>query len=308
MKHTNGSRHEGKEKRRVWRSFLPAGLWSLFLTVVVTGWILSSHSFSHAQGTPISTPDAEGNIYVVVQPNDALWSIAARSGLTLEELLQLNGIEEDTVFHPGDLLLVGRSTPPATPTSDIPTVTLPPPTPGVTATPLRTAICMMAFEDINRDGAFDAEEPLRAEVAFTVFNDETVVENYITDGVSEPYCLEGLTDGTYHVTRSIAHNEILTTQGDWAMTLTYGSELNLAFGSYLQGESVGIATPELDIQFETRIAVVAEATPTVAVESNKPAIADTPLIMVLLGIGVIALLLGVGVLIFWIAYSRYSNN
>jgi hypothetical protein len=280
----------------------------MLLAVCVVGWALSSQSALHAQEISTSTPDAEGNLYVIVQPNDSLWSIAARSKLTLPELLQLNDIEEDVVLQPGDLLLVGHVTPASTPTLDIPTATLLPPTAEVTATPLRTAICMIAFEDINRDGTFDPGEPLRSDVALTVFNDETVVANYISDGVSEPYCLEGLAEGTYHVTRSIGHNEILTTQGDWAMSLTYGSELDLAFGSYQQGKNVGIATPEADEQFETRVAGMSQGTPTVAVQSNREAVADSPLIMVLLGIGIIALLLGVGVLIFWFAYSHYRNN
>ncbi len=308
MRYPNESKPGWRDQPEV-RRYLPhSGLWTILLAVCVGGWILSSHSALLAQEIPTSTPDSEGNIFVLVQPNDSLWSIAARSRLTLPELLQLNDFQEDVVLQPGDLILVGRVTPPATPTLDIPTPTLLPPTAEVTATPLRTAICMIAFEDINRDGAFDPGEPLRSEVAFTVFNDETVVANYISNGLSEPYCLEGLAVGTYHVTRSVGHNEILTTQGDWAMSLTYGSELNLAFGSYQQGESVGIATPEADKQFETRIAGMSEATPTAVAKSNRRAVAGRPLIMVLLGIGIIALLLSVGVLIFWFVYSHYRNN
>jgi len=308
MKHRSEPQLGWSKKLGARRYPLPAGFRAKLITICMVGWVLFSHTALHAQEVPMSTPDAEGNIYVVVQPNDSLWSIAARSKLTLPALLQLNDIEEDAVLQPGDLLLVGRVAPPATPTLDIPTPTLVPPTAEVTATPLRTAICMIAFEDINRDSAFDSGEPLRSEVAFTVFNEETVVANYISDGVSEPYCLEGLAEGTYHVTRSVGHNEVLTTQGDWAMSLTYGSELNLAFGSYQQGENVAIATPEMDEQLETRVAGMPEAVSTDVVQSNGRAVADTPLIMVLLGIGIIALLLGVGVLIFWFAYSHYSNN
>ncbi|MCB9431758.1 MAG: hypothetical protein H6668_07190 [Ardenticatenaceae bacterium] len=42
-----------------------------------------------------------------------------------------------------------------------------------------------------------------------------MVGNYVTDGVSEPYCLEGLTPGNYSVTRSVEANETLTTGGNW---------------------------------------------------------------------------------------------
>ncbi len=260
-----------------------------------------------AQDDPTSTPDPEGNIYYIVQPNDSLWSIAARSGLRLQELLELNGITEDTVVNPGDQLLIGRGEPPATPTSDVPTATLPPPFPSATPVPIRTAVCMAAFDDVNRNGKFENGEGLLPGVAFTVFNDQTVVANYITDGVSEPFCLESLLPGTYHVTRSISPNEILTTKGDWALTLIAGSELNLSFGSYKESErnNDGVDTETL---FETRIAGTPAATPTSGTATNENTIADTPLIMLLLGIGVFALLLAAAVLLFWIAYSRKSDS
>ena len=262
---------------------------------------------SLAQDAPISTPDPEGNIIYIVQPNDSLWSIAARSGISLQELLELNDIEEDSVVNPGDQLLIGHVTPPATPTIYIPTATLPPPMPTQTPLQLRTAICMTAFDDINRNSTLDAGESLLAGVAFTVFNDQIVIANYITDGASEPYCLEALEAGTYHVTRSKTPNEVLTTQGDWAMTLTEGSELNLAFGSYRQEDGINDAALDADAQFETRVAGTPVATPTAAVQSNNRTIAGMPLIMVLLGIGIIALLLAMAVLLFWFAYNRNSD-
>jgi hypothetical protein len=145
-------------------------------------------------------------------------------------------------------------------------------------------------------------------VAFTVFNDQTVVSNYISDGVSEPFCLEDLEPGTYHVTRSIARDETLTTKGDWAMTLTYGSELNLAFGSYLQSAQLGEATPDSNAEFATRIAATPEVqSPAVVGEGSSVFNAD-PRIIVLLGIGAISLLLGMAVLLFWLAYRRNKKS
>ena len=88
------------------------------------------------------------------------------------------------------------------------------------------------------------------------------------------------------------------------MTLTEGSELNLAFGSYRQEDGVGDDALDVDAQFETRVAGTPAATPTAAVQSNSREIAGIPLIMVLLGIGIFALLLAVAVLLFWFAYSR----
>lgn len=88
------------------------------------------------------------------------------------------------------------------------------------------------------------------------------------------------------------------------MTLTEGSELNLAFGSYRQEDSIGDDAIDADAQFETRVAATPAATPTAVAQGNGRTIAGMPLMMVLLGIGIIALLLAVAVLLFWFVYSR----
>lgn len=179
------------------------------------------------------TPDETGAIRVVVQPGESLWIIAARAGLSLPELLALNDLTEADIINPGDVLLIGFATPvaPVSPEEGTPTATPPPPTLRPTDVTPQASICLTAFDDLNGDGVFDAGEPLRAGVAFTIYNTQAVVANYITDGVSEPKCLSGLLPGEYRVTRSIAPGESLTTAGDWALSLTAGSELRQAFGS-----------------------------------------------------------------------------
>ncbi len=189
-----------------------------------------------AQQPPTPTPDAEGNIYIVVQPNDSLWSIAARAGIPLADLLALNNLTENSIIAPGDLLLIGQVEPPVTPTVAAPpppTATKPPPPPTATAVPpLPTAICLKAFTDLNRNGVHDPGEPFKAAVAFTIFNTQSVVGNYVTDGVSEPYCLENLPPDEYKITRSVNADETLTTAGDWSVVLAQGNVVELAFGSY----------------------------------------------------------------------------
>jgi len=199
------------------------------------------------------TPDETGMITVIVQPGESLWIIAARAGLSLPELLALNNLTEADVINPGDVLIIGQGmpggaipgegtaavgTPNGSPPPGGTTPTLPPPTLRPTATPAEAAICLLAFDDLNRDGVHDTGEPLRAGVAFTVYNTTAVVANYVSDGVSEPKCLRGLLPGEYRVTRSIAPGEVLTTSGDWALSLTAGSELRQEFGSVMGAAAV----------------------------------------------------------------------
>jgi hypothetical protein len=202
---------------------------------------------------PTPTPDAEGHIYHVVQQGDTMWSIAARAGISLDQLLTLNNLSRETFIQAGQQLLLGRVEPPALVEEEeeevaaesaavaraaeeqVPTPTLAPPTPTVVPTPVVKGgdICLKAFDDTNQNGIHDPGEELRASVVFTISDGAAVHSNYVTDGVSEPTCIEGLPAGSYRVSRSQLTSEILTTDGNWAVSLTDGAVLHLEFGSYL---------------------------------------------------------------------------
>ncbi len=208
-------------------------------------WALGPLPILLAQTDPTATPDADGFIYAIVQPNDSLWAIAARSGISLTELLDLNNLTESALIQPGDRLIVAIVAPPETATPEAsPTtaVTRPPPTP--THTPLPpplTVICLVAFADENGNGEREPTEPLQAGVAFTVFTSEGVVANYVTDGLGEPYCLTDLTPGNYQITRSVGRTETLTNSGNRTVFLDFGDQVMLGFGSVVGSTPVPTA-------------------------------------------------------------------
>jgi len=68
----------------------------------------------------VNEPGEDGAIYHQVQSGQAAWTIAARYGLTLEELYELNDLTEVSVIHPGDQLLIRPANTP------MPTETAPP--------------------------------------------------------------------------------------------------------------------------------------------------------------------------------------
>jgi hypothetical protein len=253
------------KRKNSWLFFILMGLW---LAVVV-----GEPGAAQAQEFVTATPDAEGIIYYEVRVNDNLWTIAFLHGLTLPELLDLNNLDQNALIRPGDLLIVGFGEPPATPTVPVPpTPTLPPPTPTFTPAPPPTAICLLAFEDLNANGRFDPGEPLQEAVAFTIFNETAVVANYITDGFSEPYCIEGLPPGDYNVTRSLSSGYEATTPGDMAITLGWGDRVDLAFGAVSQ-ESVAATEaaifPEVEDTPTPMIDAVAEEETAVTDPANR---------------------------------------
>ena len=213
------------------------------------------------------TPDATGAIVVVVQPGESLWVIAARAGLSLPDLLALNNLTEASIINPGDALVIGYVTPAAVgPEQTTPTTTPPPPTLRPTTARLVAAVCLTAFDDTDRDGLHDPDEALRAGVAFTVYNSDAVAANYITDGRSEPKCLIGLTPGEYRVTRSVTSGEVLTTEGDWSLNLTAGSELYQSFGSFMGAAEATASNP----------AIAQAATPAISQSPNLPVSQNQP--------------------------------
>jgi LysM repeat protein len=87
--------------------------------------------------TPPPAPTAP--VTHTVQEGETLWTVAALYGLTLDDLLALNGLERGAILHPGDQLRVRAPDPTGTPTES-PTVTdtTAPPTPTATQAPSLT--------------------------------------------------------------------------------------------------------------------------------------------------------------------------
>lgn len=221
---------------------------------------------------PTSTPDAEGIIYSEVKPGDSIWAVAARAGITLDEILEFNEMSRDDFVRAGDLLIVGfaesadiepeaTEQPAEEEASETPSAEEETPEPEPSNTPeaqeeteeaviaeevenTGVSICLLAYDDANENGVQDAGEDLKPDVAFTISDGEAVVSNYVTDGTSEPFCIQGISAGSYRVTRSKLPDEILTTPGDRAVSLTAGSSLDLVFGSYDIEDTLAVVSAE----------------------------------------------------------------
>jgi uncharacterized protein YkwD len=76
-----------------------------------------------------ATPMPDGSVVHTVQAGQTLWTVAAVYDIALADLLQQNGLTENSLLHPGDELLIRPATEPtAPPAADItPTATSRPP-------------------------------------------------------------------------------------------------------------------------------------------------------------------------------------
>jgi len=57
------------------------------------------------EATPEPTSSPQGTIYTVA-PGDSLWSIALEFGVTVEALMEANGLSEDTILDIGQELII----------------------------------------------------------------------------------------------------------------------------------------------------------------------------------------------------------
>ena len=244
-----------------------------------------------------------------------MWAIAARAGLTLDEFLALNpGLTNQTFIQVGEEYIIGQVATAAATVAPTATVTIsttesteptieptlePSPEPTSEPTPVSAGgtICLLAFSDTNQDGVLNEAESLQEGVFITISAEETVVSNYLTDGVSEPYCIAGLPAGDYRVSRSLAASEVASNGADQEITLTDGAQLSLDLGGYVAetaaaaGEEVALTANEDSAATSADLSEVAETT----VEESE---ASNWLPLVLIGLAAaVFLLMGVIVVI-----------
>lgn len=58
------------------------------------------------QPVTTATPNADGSVTHVVQYGQTLWKIAEAYGISLDDLLTMNGLTEDSAIYPDDVLLI----------------------------------------------------------------------------------------------------------------------------------------------------------------------------------------------------------
>ncbi len=143
-----------------------------------------------------------------------------------------------TAVRPATATPKATNTPKDTPTPTLsPTATVTPtpvesPTPTATPTPLPGSVCVTGYEDSNSNGRRDEGEPLVAGMSVS-FSDSTLLEleRYTTDGLSEPYCLGNLAEGTYYLKRKNPAGYLSTVPDDWAAAVVPGGRTMVELGA-----------------------------------------------------------------------------
>jgi len=88
------------------------------------------------------TPNEDGSVSYIIQPNDTLLGIAIKFGMSLDAIYALNGLTEDSIIYPGDAILLS---PGFTATPTLLTST-PTERPSITPWPTSTPTIVLASE------------------------------------------------------------------------------------------------------------------------------------------------------------------
>ncbi|MBN1286410.1 MAG: LysM peptidoglycan-binding domain-containing protein [Anaerolineae bacterium] len=165
-------------------------------------------------------PRADGSVVHVVQPNQYLNLIAGTYGVTIQQIKELNGLTSNIIYTGQELLVIPAEgagggegegegegeegnaggeggAPPSPDAPALPTV----PPEAIAAAGAEAAtgnLCVLVFDDRNRNGSRDPGEGLLAGARITLSGPVSPV-SYTTTGISpnEPYCFMGLAPDNY---------------------------------------------------------------------------------------------------------------
>ena len=259
---------------------------------------------------PTATPRPDGATVHVVQSGDTLFGIALRYDVSADQIRQLNAgsIGEDNLIRVGQELVISlpSEAPTATPLPEPPTPAPDTESAGEAApaeAPAGASICVLAFHDRNGDTVRDPEkEELLPNVEFTVANASGVVSNYVTDGVSEPYCFTALAPGPYRVIEQSPAGYIPTGLPEQNVALAQGTSFDFQFGS--ARTDTGAASGETTAEGEGSPSSEADSTTDEADEENERSLFSRILVNVARVAGILVLILAGAIAVLFVLTRR----
>jgi hypothetical protein len=229
------------------KTTLPRVLGAVLLAIFLAGFLLlANHGTALAlQATPEAMPPAgaDGRILYTVLAGDSQWSIAAKFGIDLVALQNLNNWTGNEVLVENQVILLGlASQQEATPTSTSEVVATN--TPEATGT---GSICVLLFDDVNGDalraeteaGIADGQASVN-ERSGKASRTSATVSALDEDGEPVRTCFDELPLGDYTVSIALPAGYNPTTARDRQVQITRGGEVQTVnFGAQAAGDSAG---------------------------------------------------------------------
>jgi hypothetical protein len=233
------------------KKLVPVVMGVILTTVVLGGMMAPAQAAPAYQLTEFPTPTAgqDGRILYTVQDGDTLWRISAVSGVSLDELRQLNNFSADAVIRPGQVLLLGLVEAPRE-TSD-PVFPgdqeQPQATPSPTGLMDASSICALLYLDVNGNGIREETEiPLADGEVSVTERLGAFSEKNTTTFQDEPVCFENIPPGEYIITMALPGGMNRTTNLSVTVQLVPGDISYLNFGAQPAGPFPTISGGEVE--------------------------------------------------------------
>lgn len=189
-----------------------------------------------AYSTP--TPNADGEILYTVQEGNNCTSIFLLTNVSIEQIIALNGLDEDCSIVPGQQLILATVAPAtATPPGPTQTPTMSPPTP----TPFNgnATVCIVLYEDLDgNQKRSDTEFYLGGGVANLNNREGTYSQSLDTISgdpalydVEDLPCFQDVPEGEYNLSMGIPNGYNATTNLNYPLSVTAGDTVIVDFGA-----------------------------------------------------------------------------
>ncbi|MBM3151278.1 MAG: LysM peptidoglycan-binding domain-containing protein [Chloroflexi bacterium] len=211
---------------------------------------LSFNALAAGEAAPLSqqyatpTPQPDGRIIYIVQPDDTCLRISLLTGVSVDYIRETNNLDEACTITPNQALVIGFGGPAfasATPALSVsPTPAAPTPTPF----PGGADVCVALYEDLNGDAMRQADtDALGAyipDVTEPVIAGGAVSLTGLSGGYSrtldtlpglDPVCFSDVPEGEYTVSAAVPDGYNPTTVLSNSITVTAGDTTLVAFGA-----------------------------------------------------------------------------
>ncbi len=205
---------------------------------------------AHAQvqyATPTPLPD--GRIIYIVQPGDTCIRISLLTGLSVEQIILLNRLDENCQLQEGQQLLLGVGA--SVNASPTPFFAISPTPSAPTPTPFKglAEICVQVFDDANGDMLHQETEPavLGAVVGIASANGQVNASQEIrlqAEGEFQGVCFADLPEGTYTISAAIPEEYNATTPLSYEIEALAGDRIFIGFGAQSRQLPPAVAEPE----------------------------------------------------------------
>ena len=185
------------------------------------------------------TPNSDGQILYTVEEGDNCTRIYILTGVSIDELIALNGLDDDCSIVPSQQLILGTVAPAtATPEGPTPTPTQALPTP----TPFEGngMVCVVLYDDQNGNMMRDETEFYLAGGVVSINNrlgtySETIDtvggDPALYEELEDLACFENVPEGEYNISMGIPEGYNATTSMNYAMTVSAGDTIVIDFGA-----------------------------------------------------------------------------